>query len=124
MSVGNERWAELQAEWRAAVLAGQATKAGRRHESMYAQTPVTNWQDAENTAEAHMRALGFSDASKSASGADSGIDVVSARAVAQVKARGAKTSRPEVQHFHGAAPADALRLFYSTSGYTAQAEAF
>jgi hypothetical protein len=70
-----------------------------------------------------MRSLGFTDARVTASGADSGIDVIAAGAVAQVKAHQIATPRPEVQRLKGAATGygDVLPIFYSLSGYTAGA---
>ncbi|WP_422626604.1 restriction endonuclease [Rhodococcus sp. (in: high G+C Gram-positive bacteria)] len=58
-------------------------------------------------------------------GADGGIDVTSARAIAQVKFQTKKVSLPEVQRLSGIAHAEGKdAIFFSSSGYTAQAKAW
>jgi hypothetical protein len=76
------------------------------------------WQAAETLAEQHMRRIRFSDAAVTASGADGGLDVVSAQAVAQVKHHAAPVGAPALQQTVGAAPSAAWVLFYALAGYT------
>lgn len=66
-----------------------------------------------------MRQIGFADAAVTAAGTDGGVDVRSAEAVAQVKARATATSRPELQQLYGVARAEGkAALFYSLGSYT------
>jgi hypothetical protein len=65
--------------------------------------------------------LGFTDSRRTTSGADGGLDVISARAAAQVKHHAAKVGRPPLQNLVGAAPRHEFRIFYATAGYTAAA---
>ncbi|MGW3938363.1 restriction endonuclease [Streptomyces phaeochromogenes] len=79
-------------------------------------------RDAELIAAEWMRYLGFDDAVATIVGTDGGIDVVSARAVAQVKLEGKATGRPVVQQLHGVAVReDKIGVFFSAAGYTPQA---
>ncbi|GAB3649589.1 restriction endonuclease [Glycomyces tarimensis] len=82
----------------------------------------SDWELAEEFALDHMRHLGFKDARMNSGGADGGIDLESAAAAGQVKHLRSKVSRPDVQRFHGAAPANKLRLFYSLAGYSREAK--
>lgn len=83
---------------------------------------LRTWQDAEECAAAWVRAMGHSDAQVTAAGADGGIDVTGRHALAQVKFRAVKASRPELQQLLGAAGRRDTELFYfSSSGYTADA---
>lgn len=84
-----------------------------------------NWQEAERRACRFMIRIGFSDATVTPKGADGGVDVASSAAVAQVKARRQRTSRPDVQKLFGVAQAESKQaLFFSTSGYSAEAIGF
>lgn len=83
-----------------------------------------SWELAEALATAHMRALGFHDARTTTRGADKGIDVISARAAAQVKALKTPVGAPDVQKLKGSAHLLESQLFYSLSGYTEQAVVF
>lgn len=84
--------------------------------------PIRDPQEAENVAAVWMRWMGFIDASVTRGGADGGIDVDSRLAVAQVKARLTKTSRPEIQALHGAAaPLGKRGLFFAMTGYSGHA---
>ncbi|QFR02004.1 restriction endonuclease [Streptomyces phaeolivaceus] len=79
-------------------------------------------RDAELSAAEWMRHLGFADAVATPVGADGGVDVVSARAVAQVELEGKPTGRPTVQQLHGvAAQEKKTGVFFSVAGYTPQA---
>lgn len=82
----------------------------------------SDWELAEEFALDHMRHLGFKDAKMNSGGADGGIDLESAAAAAQVKHLQSKVSRPDVQRFHGAAPANKFRLYYSLAGYSREAK--
>jgi hypothetical protein len=83
-----------------------------------------DWPIAEQFAVDHMRHLGFKDAKLTPAGADGGIDVESATAVAQVKHWKNSVTRPDVQRLNGAAPANTSRLFYAASGFTRDARLF
>lgn len=75
----------------------------------------------EALAVAHMKSVGFGDAQKTPSGSDKGLDVISANAAAQVKAMQTAVGRPDLQKLKGSALGYEHLLFYSLSGYTAQA---
>ncbi|MFC4374066.1 HipA domain-containing protein [Nocardia halotolerans] len=80
-------------------------------------------QEAEQNAAARMRAMGFRDAEVTPNGADGGVDVRTASALAQVKWRGAVVSRSDVQKLVGARGDDVGKhlLFFTASGYSAYA---
>lgn len=79
--------------------------------------------DAEVNAATQMRAMGFPDATVTAAGADGGIDVHAANAVAQVKLHGKPTGRPDLQRLYGARGGNHAKamLFFTLAGYTAAA---
>jgi hypothetical protein len=80
---------------------------------------------AEAYAAEVMRALGFSDARATGPGADGGIDVVSSRAVAQVKMEAILTGRPVLQGIKGVAAVEKKRaIVFSLAGFTQQAVAW
>lgn len=79
-------------------------------------------EDAEQAAAEWMRWLGFADARVTPPGADGGVDVTSAGALAQVKAHMAPVGRPDLQGLFGVAAAERKRpLFFSLTGYTREA---
>lgn len=82
--------------------------------------------DAEAQAAVWMIGLGFSDAMPTQLTGDSGIDVVAARAVAQVKFQVAPVGRPALQNLIGAAAEHQgkIRLFFAWKGYTGPAFVF
>ena len=80
-----------------------------------------SWDVAEALALAHMRQIGFADAKRTPPGADKGLDAVSERAAAQVKAKQDPVGAPDLQKLKGAASNYEFLLFYSLSGYTTQA---
>lgn len=86
--------------------------------------PVFSWELAEALALAHMKQMGFFDARSTAQGSDGGLDVVSAKAAAQVKAWSKPVGAPEIQKLKGAAHSYQHVVFYSQAGYTAQAVAY
>ncbi|MBM4570213.1 hypothetical protein GS489_31750 [Rhodococcus hoagii] len=85
------------------------------------QGPVRDFEDSERFAAAHMRYLGFADAVQTQEGVDSGIDVESIRAVAQVKFHAKPIGSPGLQNLRGVAWQKEYALFYSLSGYTQRA---
>lgn len=70
-----------------------------------------------------MRQLGFPDAAVTVGGADGGIDVHAAGALAQVKWRGGMVGRPELQNLFGARGNDFSKslLFFAASDYSQHA---
>ena len=83
-----------------------------------------SWDVAEALALAHMKQIGFADAKRTSQGADKGLDAVSERAAAQVKAKQDPVGAPDLQKLKGAAANYEFLLFYSLSGYTTQATEF
>lgn len=85
-------------------------------------TPIRTPHDAEQSAARWMRWMGFSDAAVTPIGTDEGIDVHSSLALAQVKTETVPVGRPALQRLFGVAHAEGKDgLFFSLSGYTAQA---
>lgn len=84
---------------------------------------VTTPKQAELNAAEAMRSWGYLDAASPEHGADGGIDVRSAKALAQVKFRGSKAGRPEIQNLYGAGAGepDKALLFFDFKGYSPQA---
>jgi pyruvate/2-oxoglutarate dehydrogenase complex dihydrolipoamide acyltransferase (E2) component len=76
--------------------------------------------DAEVAAAEFMRQIGFADAKRTSSGADGGIDVIAAGAVAQVKTHMKPIGRPDLQRLSGVAKGRTT-LFFSLEGYTPEA---
>jgi len=80
------------------------------------------FREAEDLAREWMMYFGFVDSALTNAGADAGIDVESAVAVAQVKAWSKPVGRPVVQQTFGAAVAVGKRaLVFALGGYTAEA---
>jgi hypothetical protein len=67
--------------------------------------------------------MGFRDARRTPTGADGGIDVTAASAVAQVKMHAQPVGRPDLQRLHGAARG-CRTLFFSLESYTNEARAW
>lgn len=67
-----------------------------------------------------MRHWGFSDAQLSRGGSDAGVDVLSSRAIAQVKFEASQVGRPVVQRLYGARGVDhdKAMLFFTGAGYS------
>ena len=83
---------------------------------------IRNPREAEEVATEWMQFFGFKDARTTPIGPDSGIDIESQGAVAQVKMEGITTSRPTVQALAGVAATEAKKaIFFSLGGYTAEA---
>ena len=83
---------------------------------------VKSFVDAEHYAAEYMRYLGFDDATSTPPGSDGGVDVVSSRALGQVKMEGVATGRPVVQAIFGIASLERKQaVVFSLAGYTAQA---
>lgn len=89
-------------------------------------TQISSWQQAELNAARWMRHWGYSDATASPGGPDSGIDVRAGRALGQVKYQAAQVGRPELQRFVGARPygSTAQLIFFTGSDYTTTAVAY
>ncbi|MEU5525165.1 restriction endonuclease [Streptomyces sp. NPDC047860] len=109
-----------------AVAARKLAASSRRTTAAPSSRPperlIREARDAELIAVEWMRYLGFDDAVATPVGADGGIDVVSTRAVAQVKMEGKPTGRPVVQQLHGVAiHEDKTGVFFSLAGYTTHA---
>jgi hypothetical protein len=86
---------------------------------------VRDYREAEEFAAEWMWYLGYPDARCTPPGADGGIDVVAARAVAQVKFEARPTGGPAIQQLNGVAAAEQKHgVFFSLAGYTDQARAF
>lgn len=83
------------------------------------------WQEAEILVWEWMRDHGHPDADLTQSGADGGVDVVSRRAVAQVKHHAKPVGISFVQRLAAVANAERkAALFFSCSGYTAAARSW
>lgn len=67
---------------------------------------VTTDREVEQMAAVAMRGMGYPDARAAPVGPDGGVDVWSAKAVAQVKIRGAQTGLSDLQRLVGARGAD------------------
>jgi hypothetical protein len=79
-------------------------------------------REAELVAARWMVYWGYYDAQATPVGPDGGLDVIAGRALAQVKYRNVKTSRTEINEFHGSAEGSGKdELFFSLLGYTQQA---
>ncbi len=81
-------------------------------------------REAEEMAAHHMRGLGHPDASANPGrGADGGLDVTARHALAQVKFRGGRAGRPDLQRLYGArADRTDLELWFFTGpGYSDEA---
>ncbi|AEE46662.1 restriction endonuclease [Cellulomonas fimi ATCC 484] len=81
-------------------------------------------REAEEMAAHHMRQLGHPDArTNPGRGADGGLDVTASRALAQVKFRGGRAGRPDLQRLYGArADRTDLELWFFTGpGYSDEA---
>ncbi|WP_405724480.1 restriction endonuclease [Streptomyces sp. NBC_00028] len=89
-------------------------------------TQISSWQQAELNAARWMRHWGYTDATASPGGPDSGIDVRAGRALGQVKYQAAQVGRPELQRFVGARPngSTAQLIFFTGSEYTTTAAAY
>jgi hypothetical protein len=84
----------------------------------YIRTP----HQTELNAERILKSWGFPDAKATTGGADGGIDVRAKYALAQVKFRGSKAGRPEIQNLVGAASGENKALkFFDYKGYSPQA---
>ena len=82
-------------------------------------------RDAELVARDWMIYFGFEDAKATPIGSDHGIDVTSSRAIAQVKLKGSKTPRSDIQLLHSNTVTFGKRgLFFSASGYAQPAIQF
>jgi len=106
--------AELTAEL--AWQPGSPTGGGWSH-----SIEVNEWEDAERLAEMHMRRLGYSDAQRTNAGADGGVDVESARAVAQVKDQSSPVGRQLIQQLYGVAHSRNKKAYFFARKYASKA---
>jgi uncharacterized Zn finger protein (UPF0148 family) len=84
---------------------------------------VMSWQVAEAFVRDWMKQNGYRDARLTKAGADGGVDVMSARAVAQVKHHAKAVRLPEVQRIYGIAVAQGKKpLIFGSSGFTPAAQ--
>lgn len=85
--------------------------------------PITSWQAAEENAAAWMCAWGYPHVALTKGGADKGVDVRAAGAIAQVKFEAAQVGRPALQRLVGARGKDydIVMLFFTGAGYSRQA---
>lgn len=85
-------------------------------------TEAAAWQQAEIFVCAWMTKNGYRDARLSPPGADGGVDVYAAKAVAQVKHHIKPVGLPEIQRLYGIAQSMRRKaLFFSYAGYTPKA---
>ncbi|ASR54191.1 restriction endonuclease [Cellulomonas sp. PSBB021] len=84
---------------------------------------VANEVEAEEFAAHTLRAFGHTDAARTPTGPDGGIDVRASRALAQVKFRASQTGRPDLQRLVGAAAHQrhAELFFFSGAGFSTKA---
>lgn len=85
---------------------------------------VSSWQLAELNAARWMQAWGLSGVRVTAGGADSGIDVTSNEAEAQVKFQASAVGRPALQNLAGAARPGKRLVFFSGSSFSKAAMDF
>lgn len=115
------RRAKSEADERvAAELRSQSTSV-RRDGGWAHHIEVNEWEDAERLAEKHMQRLGYSDARRTNAGADGGVDVESARAVAQVKDQSNPVGRHLIQQLYGVAHSRNKKAFFFARRYAPQA---
>ena len=107
-----------------AMLKGHASEKKSLDELKKMPSPQFNLtpRDAELIAARWMVYWGYYDAKATPIGPDGGLDVIASRALAQVKYRNVKTSRTEINEFHGSAEGSGKdELYFSRSGYTQNA---
>jgi len=115
------RRAKSEADERvAAELRSQSTSV-RREGGWAHHIEVNEWEDAERLAEMHMRRLGHSNAQRTNAGADGGVDVESARAVAQVKDQSNPVGRHLIQQLYGVARSRNKKAYFFARRYAPQA---
>jgi len=111
-----KREAEAALTAELALQPGSSTGGGWSH-----GIEVNEWEDAERLAEMHMRRLGYSDAQRTNAGADGGVDVESARAVAQVKDQSSPVGRQLIQQLYGVAHSRNKKAYFFARRYAPQA---
>ena len=115
------RRAKSEADERvAAELRSQSTSV-RREGGWAHHIEVNEWEDAERLAEKHMQRVGYSDARRTNAGADGGVDVESARSVAQVKDQSNPVGRHLIQQLYGVAHSRNKKAFFFARRYAPQA---
>jgi hypothetical protein len=117
-----EQQADAARAWAVQQAADQAVIRARSRGPRPAPTLIRTYRDAETSAAAWMRWMGWGDAAVTQTGPDGGVDVIATRAVGQVKAHVNPIGRPEVQQLHGCAVAMKRdSAFFCLGGYTPQA---
>jgi tetratricopeptide (TPR) repeat protein len=82
-------------------------------------------RDAELIAQEWMIYFGFSDSKVTRVGPDNGIDIISSKAIGQVKFKGVKTPREDIKMLHSDTITNGRRgIFFSLSGYAKTAITF
>lgn len=103
----------------------QASQVGRRAQASQVDRVPSSWKEAEQSAAKWMQSNGYLDAAVTPAGADGGIDVISARAIAQVKFQQKPVGSAVIQQLKGATSSPTHRgreaLFFSAFGYSAPA---
>lgn len=105
----------VNAEIRSQSSAGEG-KRGRAP-----RIEVNEWEDAERLAEMYLQYLRYTDARRTGAGSDGGVDVESARAVAQVKDQSNPVGRPLIQQLYGVAQSKRKKAFFFARRYAPQA---
>ena len=119
-----EQYTNAISWYRAASSSGDVTAKLRLENLLRRPTnrAIDDWQEAEELARRWMFYFGFTDAVLTKGGADGGIDVTSASAVAQVKYRTSKTGSPDIGKLEYVAGKEGKQsIFFSLSGYSKQA---
>ena len=89
------------------------------------RTPIRSPEDAERAAAAHLRWLGFADATVTVAGPDGGVDVSGTGVVAQVKAEMKPVALQVVQQLFGVASLEQTACaVFALAGFTPQAIAW
>lgn len=91
----------------------------------YMGPSIVDWKTAEYSAMKHMEASGHWDAKLTPPGPDGGVDIVSARGIAQVKHYSSPVGPEPIERLAGVARMpqhrDKAMLFFATNGYTSNA---
>lgn len=99
----------------ASEVRSQSTSKGGRGRPPRVEVNV--WEDAERLAEMYMIYLGYPDAQRTNTGPDGGVDVESARAVAQVKDQGNPVGRHLIQQLYGVAHSKRKKAIFFARSY-------
>lgn len=109
----------------AAKLVAKKTGLSVRRSGQSLDVNPWTWSEAEQAACSWMRSHGYRDAKLTGPGADGGVDVISRKAVAQVKFQAKRVGLSEVQRLFGICRSqDKAGLFFSSAGYSPKALEF